>query len=488
MMAARSRDFAVKYPNTTIFGAGAAAQGAYSGGRAIARTRKRKRQFKNTVRRKAPRKAGKPPNTPSSRVSAKYAVADRMTKFKKAKLTKQKVPKSAMSHYKEFGQFTAERCMYINHEHWGSDDKFWYGIGLGLAKKLLPMAKIYNGKSLNDPCIGPRTNGVLPDEQIDNKSGNTLLRLYFITEGSFGQTTRTQADIAIEDVTLTPDKYRSMDAIARTITGVLQAKYTTIDRTYLQEAAFLRGDAGFINVDPVFIQNLDDAEICLYVKSLIKLQNVTPADHAVGADANEIQNGAGMDRHAIDANPLAGRVYSAKGFFPDVDGDIHAVGDRTLDSYFGGMNPDTGGITLLGWANSHTANDLGKIAHVPKASEIYGNQAVMSGNIAMAAGAMKFHKTTFTMRKTFKDLARFTALSGGIQQTMQTFGRHTLFGFHPAHNHGEDTVSIGYNRDTDVSCFIKHKRIVHPLKAQYTNDHGATTTSIAPTEYAPPME
>lgn len=480
--ARRTSQFVRQNPVTSAFAGGSAAQALYGSVKKAVRKigLKRKR-----TRRMGP--AGKPPTTPSARVPARYAVADRMTKFKKAKVTTQKVPKSAICHYKEFGQFTANKCMYINHEHWGSIDKLWYGISLGLAKKLLPMAKIYHGKSLADPCIGPRTQSGDIQFQLDDKSvaSVTRLRLVFTSEGTNGAQSRSFTDVDIEDTVPTPnDKYRSMEAIARSIETVLRLKYTGLDKTWLSEAQFLFSASGssgneYINAMPIYIQNLDDAEICLYVKSLIKFQNVTLADHAgTGTD------GAQYSRDAIDANPLAGRIYQAKGHYPQIDTELGQSGDKTLDSYFGSVSPtpDLGGITLFGHDNAVSASDLGRVAHIPQAKELYGNQTVSSGTIRIAAGAMKFHKTTFTMKKTFKAFADIT-FELGTPNPSRGFGRHTLFGFTTEHRHGEDTIRLGYNRDTDVGCHIKHKMIVHPLKHGYTRDSGVTSALNTPDDH-----
>jgi len=484
--AKRVRGFMYKNPQTTAFGAGAAAQVAYS-----ARKGSKRKRMKNGIARgrKIPRRAGggKPPTTPSSRVIAKYMVADRMTKFKKAKVTAQKVPKSAISHYKEFGAFTANKCMYINHEHWGSIDKLWYGISLGLAKKLLPMAKIYHGKSLADPCIGPRTQSGDIEFQLDDKmvAAVTRLRLVFTSEGTNGSQSRSFTDVDIEDTFPTPnDKYRSMEAIAKSIETVLRAKYTGLDKTWLSEAQFLFSSVGssgneFINAMPIYIPNLDDAEICLYVKSLLKFQNVTLADHA-----STDTDGAQYNKNAIDANPLTGRMYQGKGHYAQIDTELGQSGDKTLDSYFGSVtpSPDLGGITILGHDNAVSASDLGRVAHIPHAKELYGNQTVASGTIRMAAGAMKFHKTSFTMKKSFKAFADITFELGNPNPS-RGFGSHTLFGFTTEHRHGEDTIRLGYNRETDVGCHIKHKMIVHPLKTQYTRDSGVTSAINTPTEH-----
>ena len=97
----------------------------------------------------------------------------------------------------------------------------------------------------------------------------------------------------------------------------------------------------------------------------------------------------------------------------------------------------------------------------------------------MAAGAMKFHKTSFTFRKTFKALAGI----GTIDRAGREPGTHTMFGLTLEHKHGEDTIQIGYNRDVDVGCYIAHKRIVHPLKTNFTLDSGVTTSTVVPVEH-----
>lgn len=465
-----------KNPFTAGTFAGSAANDLLRGVKRYSRTGGLK--GKRKARRIGP--AAKPPTTPSSRVSARFMVADRMTKFKKQKVTAQKVPKSAISHYKEFGQFNAEKCMYINHEHFGSLNKFWYGLSLGLAKKLLAYAKIYNGKSLEDPCIGPRTKAADPREQLDNKSGGTVLQLIFIKESQDGGVERLVSQVDLENIGASPDVYLSMDAIAVSIATVLRNRYMdTVPfadvKCYLAEAAILVSTDtanAVMNAHPIYIHNLDDAEICLYVNSLVKFQNVTAAD------------GGGLTKDAIDANPLKGRIYTGKGHYPQIDADLLQVGNKTLGPYFGHVNDSTNGITLCGHANSHNADDLGRVSHIPAAKELYGNQTVSSGLIHMPAGSMKFHKTSFTYKATFKTMCNSFIVEP--QGSSRGFGRHTLFGLTPAHKHGEDTIKIGYNRETDVGCYIKHKRIVHPLKTNYTSDAGVITTSVVPTEHAIP--
>lgn len=468
----------------------------------------------------------KPPTTPSARVSSKYAVASSMTKFRKTKVTKQKVPKSAISHYKEFGEFNADKCMYINHQHWGSTDKLWFGIGLGLAKMLLAKARIYPGKSFDDPCIGPRTDPMsgqlanLPAGYVglgdqnqgvpgtgDDRSYETQLRLIFVTETGGGTLQRTFTTTNVDDITQSPDAYLSIKSIAQSLETHMRSRYNSDEKTWLAEAVIYNSAPvntnpySVVNNDsfvPIYVQNLDDAEICLYVNSLIKLQNITLADHGAAATAANP-----YDRAAIDANPLVGRIYTARGHKPSIDTELASAGDGSLGRFFGDVADfsHAQGFTLLGHDGLFpvaplSADDIGRIAHIPNAKVLYGNQTVKSGTIHMSAGAMKYHKTSFTLRKTFKALAGWNM--GSTTDIQQPYlhgpGSHTLFGITTEHKHGNDTIKIGFNRETDVGCHIKYSRVVNPLKAHYVKDVGLVSLNnngegggeLIPTDHAPP--
>lgn len=482
MSASRARSFVGRHPNASMFGAGAGAQAIY----AARKSYKRKRMGIKARGRKTPRRAGggRPPTTTSARVPSKFMVADRMSKFKKVKATKQKIPKSACVHYREFGQYDSEKCLWVNHEHWGSVDKLWYGISLGLAKLLLGKAGLYTGKSLEDPLIGPSTSPTEEANQNDNKSAGSYLVLEYTKEGTAGQYIKNTANIGIEDVGPSPDRYLSMDTVAKNIKASLVSNYQspTNQKRWLSAASFkvANADARQMNIKPIYIQNLDDAEINVYVKSLLKFQNITLADHGVtGVDSTtDVYN-----KSAIDANPLVGRLYEASGHYANIDTELARQGAKSLDSFFG--NLVTTGMTLLGHSNSHAADDIGRISNIPSAPQLYGNQAVKSGKIHIAPGGMKYHQTSYTLRKTFKDLAGSPfAANPTFQNAIRKMGRHSLFGLTVEHKHGEDTIKLGFNREIDMGCHIKYKRCVNPLKTNYTADLGLVETTIVPTDHA----
>jgi hypothetical protein len=395
---------------------------------------------------------------------------------------------------------------FPSHDPIGSVKKFWMGIGLGLTKAILAKARIYPNKSVDDAMIGPRTKWDDETRTYDDKSSTTTLRLIFTyggTSDKVGQVGKLYKDVPIEDTAPSPDVYRTFSAIAAEVANeLMQAYYTTaVDNVSLNGGAYLSAAQVYPgavpvgenpNAAPIYINNLDDAEVHLYVNSLIKLQNITLADHAYneainhGATVNELARSDQLDAYnkdAIDANPLIGRIYSAKGLCPDIDTELGS--HNGLDSFF--MQRQEEGLTLCGWGGTN-AIDLQKIAHIPTAKEIYGPQAVTSGHISVAPGAMKFHKTTFRLVKTFKELSKYMIpydkLATGYEfptHVRHAF-RHTLFGIKCAHKHGADKIRVGYNRDIDVGCYVKINRKLFPIKAAYADDRGITNIVTVPNE------
>lgn len=460
---------------------------------------------------KRPRKAGPVPKTPSSTVSARYAVAPRMTKFKKpTKKAGLKQPKSAIVHYKEYGQYNATQCMYVNHEHIGSVNKFWFGIALGLTKSLLAKAKVYSAKSIDDPMIGPRTSPGTFD-QYDNKNSYARIRLVFAYNAGagFAQSGKYEVgnqqsftkDIGFEDIGANTDEYKPMSTVAKEVANVLMTAYhqpvdsSNLGNAWLSEAQILPAydSANTINAQPIYIQNLDDAEIHLYVKSLIKFQNITIADHGyqetgehgttTALDSNH-DLGMAYAKDAIDSNPLVGRIYSGKGLYPDIDTELGAT-NSTLDAFF--QARDQSGITLCGTAgisSNVSTSDLARIQHIPTAKEIYGPKTITTGHIQIRPGDMKFHKTAFSFVKTFKELATYMdPRESQYPAFKNTVFRHTLFGLKCAHKHGADKISIGYNREQDIGCYVKITRKLFPLKAAYNKDMHTTTCAVVPSAF-----
>lgn len=456
-------------------------------------------------------KRGPVPKTPHSGVPARYAVAPTMTRFKKpTKKASLKQPKSAIVHYKEYGQYNAIQCMYVNHEHIGSINKMWYGIALGLSKACLAKAKIFCAKSIDDPMEGPRTNPGTYD-QYDNKSSAGFLRLVFAynSQGSYNGTTYIPGnqvtfnkDIPYENVGTNPDEYRPMGSIANDVADALMTAYhkpsnSNDSGAWLYAAQVVHTPPGSQpeNAQTIYIQNLDDAEIHLYVKSLIKFQNITVADHAfteTGAHGTTATTThqfpadltTAFSRDAIDANPIIGRVYSAKGLAPDIDTELAGVFASTLDGFF--QTRHDSGLTLCGSQGAAPSQaDLARVQHIPTPKEIYGPASVTTGHISMGPGAMKYHKTSFTMVKTFKELATYiqAMTTSQLPRYRKDKFRHTLFGFKCAHKHGADKIQIGYNREMDVGCYIKINRKVYPLKAAYNKDQHTTEVTVIPSDF-----
>lgn len=478
--------------------------------------------------------AAKPPTTTSARVPARYAVANTMSKFKAPKKgVTPKVPKSAMTHYKDYGMYIMKQCMYINHSHYSSDDRLWYTIAQGLTKYILGRAKIYCGKLVDDPCIGPMTSAIdqqLVEEQPLGDRGG-YFRLGFTKKFKAIDKHEIVYSGWIGVAEGANGRYKSFEDLTHLVKKELLQWYCNIGQNPLDGR--INGDTSELwnqyelNGQPIFwlsavtfssqaptgaynLQgadswhepNIEDHVINVNMKTLIKLQNVTEGDTAA--------TGGLLD--AIDKNPLTGRIYSAKGAHPQVSSRFKGAGDGGFDRFFGNIGGHPRGFALMaGDGDGETGlsdDDMGYISHIPKPHDIYGNQTVKSAVVNFPAGSMKFHKTSFSLRRSFKDLAQianFRARSRpGVINANQTdddwttiantfkedFGTHTMFGLTHAHKHGQDQIRIGYNVETDANCYIKPVKNYFPIKANYVYDNetiGWHTGSyqINPTEHQP---
>lgn len=476
----------------SIYAAGIAAQL----GRRVYKNMARKRKTRSYVEQRPRKKARTTPSiAPGGRKGpTRLRMAARLTKFRKMKPAAVKVPKSAIASYKEYGTLQAEKLMYISHDHRGSRDKFWSGIAYGLTKLVCAKAHIYPAKSLQMPMVGPRTNALDAAVTYDNQ-GNHHLRLVFCVQQQNGNVTRDYNEYSVMDINTNPNQYKTFEGFAQEIETTLKARYghsanqTTTEKVWLQEAQWLYSavsNATYLQAQPIYIQNLDDAEIHLYAHSLVKLQNITESDG--GSNMTTI----------VDANPLIGRMYQAKGHYPRVDGDVvtmlaGGMTSNALDDFFGDVEPS--GFTLhgnttrdfgQGWpdgAQGDADNLLGAISHIPTARELYGNQTVKTGTVYIKPGGHKELKTSFSFKKTFKEMANM----GNEFVFQPDFGMHTMIGLKCEHRDGRSTLKVGYNRDTQVGCYIKHTRQVHPLKTAFTTFKDQTVNSLlVPTEAAEP--
>jgi len=479
-------------------GAAIAAQ-ALSLGRRVYKNMSRKRKTRSYVEQRPRKKARTTPSiAPGGRKApTRLRMAARLTKFSKMKPAAVKVPKSAIASYKEYGTLQAEKLMYISHDHRGSIDKFWSGVSYGLTKLLCAKAGIYPAKSLQQPMIGPRTNSLSHRITYDDAGAHVLV-LVFCIQAANGNITRGINELSVRlDVPLqTPDQYKTFQTFAQEIENVLKARYglqANAEKVWLQEAQWVVNQSPPTNAptpaiigSPIYIQNLDDAEIHLYAHSMVKLQNITEGD------------GGSNLTQALDANPLIGRMYQAKGHRPNVDGDVITMlaGGFTanaLDDFFGDVEPS--GFTLhgnstrdfgQGWPDGQQGdadNLLGVISHIPTARELYGNQTVKTGTVYIKPGGHKELKTSFSFKKTFRELGNM----GKDQYFQPDFGSHTMIGLKCEHRDGKSTLKVGYNRDTQVGCYIKHTRTVHPLKTAFTTFKDQTVDPLlSPTEAAEP--
>lgn len=448
---------------------------------------------------------------PAKKSTAAYQIAPNMTKFKKPHTAKVKKPsKYLTTSYRDFGTFAAEKNIWYINEHHGSLDRFWYQAAAALVKPLLAKAKIYPGKHAEDPMIGPGTklsvnDGALDYQYDDVNALNFKLRLLFCHEQSDGGVNSAHYDVALSETATNPDQYYSLHVIATEVAGILKAEYrgndpaglssgmVTDSRRWLKAAQIFDSEFGDQTVagvpslprgQPITIDNLDDAMICYYSTVLMKMQNVTPADGLSDVAGHGTTLGTKLD---IGANPLTGRLYRTRGIEPKIDSDLMTVGNKTFDEFFRAR--DNKGLTFCNdnstWtgATAMNATDLGRIQHIPHGRALFSD-SFKEGKIHMPPGTMKFDKTTFALKTTWRKLADYFNHSNEERPAGPRFGSNTLCGLALEHRHGVDQIKIGWERDTRTSAYCKLAGPHHMLKTQFTSDVGDKVSTIVPADLA----
>lgn len=443
---------------------------------------------------------------PAKKRTAAYAIAPNITKFKKPHTEKvQKPSKYVTTSYRDFGTFAAEKNIWYINEHHGSVDRFWYQVAAALIKPILAKAKIYPGKHAEDPMIGPSTrlnidDGALHDQYEDVNRLNFKLRLLFCHEQSDGGVNSAHYDFALSETATNPDQYYSLHYMSTEVAAVLKAEYNGNDpsglssgmvadtRRWLKAAQIFDTDypdhTAIPRGLPITVDNLDDSMICYYSTVLMKTQNVTPADGLSDTAGHGTALGTKLD---IGANPLTGRLYRTRGIEPKIDSDLMTVGNKTFDEFFRAR--DSKGLTFLNDNSTYTgatamnATDLGRIQHIPHGRALF-SASFKEGKIHMPAGSMKFDKTTFALKTTWRKLADYFNHSNEERPAGPRFGSNTLCGLALEHRHGVDQIKIGWERDTRTSAYCKLAGRHHMLKTQFTSDVGDKVSTIVPADLA----
>ena len=429
-----------------IAAAAAAAESMWEAGKWAARkTRKRRadwgqtqRKMRRTIKdfftgsgRRGVRRVKAPPKRsafkPTGPVRATFG-----KKFRKGKKPKVN-SKFTKRHFDDFGTAERDHTLYAGFQTHGSMSRVCNIYAEALVRYLLSTIG-----------IRPATYDEIVCTNYTGTEHDVLDHLYFgfkSIDDQTGADSETNATI-----TVIGETFESIcDSLATSIESKLASgQYPTYARFYKQ--------IGGTNIMMKELRDLEGGKLTVYVKQVIRIQNLTPND------------AGGTDMDVTGTNPIQGKIYdftttpllrpSVQAAHPDLD----TFQDHRLDT----------GVNLL--ADSSATGSGGVLGHPPNAAELFTNCRKVA-SVRISAGANKYKTTLYSFKgslvdfmKRFKYGDKERALGGGI----------TYLGFENAFRSGQDKVKIAFNRELSMSAHYQVLRKKPMLRHYEQNDMGDT--------------
>lgn len=268
------------------------------------------------------------------------------------------------------------------------------------------------------------------------------LRLVFHTTASDGAITETLTDHGLHDDDPIVPTYRSFDQLVGFIVDDLKLKLTN-DNVHLHSFSLLHYvDANTsAGLNPHLAnRQLGDFRFTCTVKSVFKVQNITPAD-GTGSEVN--------NKNAITSNPLRGRLWHFSGgppkirnqFQNEITDDFMKISDGSRDD----------GLIVFPLKTS-TCYDEGNSLHsVPKGGTLFSNVARMSG-VYLPPGSFKNTTHTYRFSGTVRQFCKRMAMD-----TDEPFrcGDSVCVGLEPAMKTAmNEDIKIAYHVDYLSSSYL----------------------------------
>ena len=414
-------------------------------------TRKGRAGIGSLERRAGFRKAKRPPKRVArrGRPSASYGLARRSRPFRKARKPIKDRGRFVARNYDDYGTMERDHSLWLGFQHHGSRDRLYDIIGEAITKAALAKTKIY-----------PRSY----DEVIESLSINQM-DLFFNRVNNAGVDSETSVNVQLNGRTFKDISADVGNAIMGQANGdpAVAPNADTVAR-YLSEIRMFN-TATPSNAD-IRIKDIGDSLVSVKVKQKIRFQNITK-----NVDGN-------LDLDQAGLNPLRGRKYVFANFRPRLIDQIqktHAQYDDFMlsDPVLVGPVDSAPGIAPMPSTGSLAKDD--PISHPPPARQLFAN-CKASGAITMAAGAMKYEVTSFTMTHKLKNLIERIYYAGFDKGA---FGGCTWIGLEKAYRQAQpsgvtndDRISIGFNREVHMYAKCKFVTQKSMLKHYDASDVG----------------
>lgn len=230
-------------------------------------------------------------------------------------------------------------------------------------------------------------------------------------------------------------------------------------------------------------RQLCDWQLNLNVKTMMKIQNITPADDEAGLDDNEQK----YSKDSILSNPLSGRSYLFGPGFPRPRPTI--VGPGTHNSSLEDLTnqTDVNGFVQFPASTDSVYASGGALHTPPSGGNVFAN-CKKGSSLYLSPGNFKWFTNVFTFKGTVKSFCKKASFEEAISTDTNsspgkrfTLGETFAFGFAPTmRTTNAETVRLAYHMDRTSSCYIsaRHRVVVPRSNTSQLYAIGSTMSSL----------
>lgn len=306
-----------------------------------------------------------------------------------------------------------------------------------------------------------RQDAILWTDGVDFPRIEQLV-LMFRNQLGDGNIVETSSDIILWDSS--SSNYYSFDDAVDSMVTLLESELVD-DNKFLFGFTLNRTTNGTDQEPVIQSRQLCDWKMKMKVTTLLKLQNITPADDVTGARDDAVS----YSKDSILSNPLSGRSYLFGPGFPRPRSSI--IGPSTYNQSLADITnqEDNNGLITFPSVND-SVYQPGAILHVPpKGGNVFSN-VIKGGAAYLSPGNFKLFSNKFVFSGTVRSFCKKVSYKRSISTDITTssgkrfqLGQSFAFGFSPTMRTTQaEAIRLAYHMDRISSSYLsaRHKVVV----------------------------
>ena len=399
------------------------------------------------------RKAYKPIRFKSKRRMPKAPIGPYAGRFKRMRRKRAVIKPTYGNKDTLYGTIEGSHAVYSGFSTCGGRKHALRQFSETFFRHLLKLRKV-DLKGRQDPILWT-TDG-------DNFPRITELVMMFRNQLGDGTIVETSSTIILWNTSA--NTYYSFDDAVGLMVTLLESELVD-DNKFLFGFSLNRSSDGDTRESVIQSRQVCDWKLNMKVTTVLKLQNITPADDVTGTNDDDVR----YSKDSILSNPLSGRSYLFGPGFPRPRSSI--IGPSTYNESLSSITDqeDPNGLITFPSLND-TCYQPGGVLHVPPMGGNVFSNVVKGGGAYLSPGNFKNFSTQFSFSGNVRSFCKKVSYKRSISTNINTssgkrfhLGQSFAFGFSPTmRTTVSETIRLAYHMDRTSSSYLsaRHKVVV----------------------------